>query len=886
MKKRTRNNRGWAMILLMLAIALQVQAQNLITLKLENKPLPAALKLIEREGGKNVIFSVTETEKHSVSADIRQKTQAEAIDMVLQGTPFIYKERTDYFAIQKKDTKAKAIEIRGMVMNEKNEPMPYCNVLLLASDSTFVNGCVTQADGSFLMMGEEGVSYKLRASFIGYATATQTIGSKNLIQLVPDNHLLEDVVVTGQKQQPTIIQQAGKLIFNIENSISAQGTNAFEILKYTPGVTVIDGSKTISINGQSNILVMLNGKQTYMQPSEVIDLLKSTPSSNIKSIEVMTNATAQYDAAGSGGILNIVMKRERGAGYNMALNTGVAYWLNFKQNTEFSFNYNHQKINLYGNYGHNFGYNNLFYGGERKQSGKLFEAHSEDTDKRNTIAASLGLDYECSPNHQIGIQASGNFLFGPGDIYTTNQVYDSYEKNHILYTLQSKSDYYHQSANRFHLNANYKYEIPEERLLTFDLDYSLFRGDSRINQPNIYYSPTNVIDSTMDYRNLGKRNIHLYAITTHYKQILGRGELSAGIKFSNVKSENSFRLLDTTAGKENIDINASNDFHYKESILSAYLMYDWNIADKWIFNIGGRMEYTHSNGHLYPLSGSYHTENQVSKDYVDFFPSASITYQINDNNTFSLSYGKRIDRPVYADLNPIDQPLDGLSSWKGNPFLEPQKTHRIGLQYQHKRTSIGISYSQTSDYFVSVTDTLGANKTVVMPLNLGTQKYYGMSLSQTLQPSSAMSIHFSGRVYYLDNQLAFNKTRLYHRNRWAYGLMMQTSFPLFLGIHSEILGIYSSKRLGGATDVLGANYQVNIGFQKKFLNDRAIVKLSMSDIFWTSNWDNVNKFDGFESINYGYGETRLVRLNFTFKFGSNKKNYSKESKIESEINRL
>ena len=173
--KRRRNNRGWAIIIWMLAIALQTQAQNLISLKLENKPLPAALKLIEREGGKNIIFSVTETEKHSVSADIRQKTQAEAINMVLQGTPFIYKERADYFAIQKKDTKAKAIEIRGMVMNEKNEPMPYCNVLLLTSDSTFVNGCVTEEDGSFLMMGEEGVPYSLKASYIGYVTTTQTL---------------------------------------------------------------------------------------------------------------------------------------------------------------------------------------------------------------------------------------------------------------------------------------------------------------------------------------------------------------------------------------------------------------------------------------------------------------------------------------------------------------------------------------------------------------------------------------------------------------------------------------------------------------------------------------------------------------------------------------
>ena len=157
--KEKRNHRGWVIFISLLLLVLPTQAQKLINLELKNKPLPTALKLIEREGGKNVIFSVTETEKHSVSANIQQKTQAEAIGLILQGTPFIYKERTDYFAIQKKDTRAKAIEIRGMVMNEKNEPMPYCNVLLLSSDSTFVNGCVTKGDGSFLMTGEEGIPY-------------------------------------------------------------------------------------------------------------------------------------------------------------------------------------------------------------------------------------------------------------------------------------------------------------------------------------------------------------------------------------------------------------------------------------------------------------------------------------------------------------------------------------------------------------------------------------------------------------------------------------------------------------------------------------------------------------------------------------------------------
>ena len=245
--KKTRNNRGWSIIILMLTVALQVQAQNLINLKLENKPLPAALKLIEREGGKNVIFSVTETEKHSVSADIRQKTQAEAIDMVLQGTPFIYKERADYFAILKKDTKAKAIEIRGMVMNEKNEPMPYCNVLLLTSDSTFVNGCVTKEDGSFLMMGKEGTPYSLKASYIGYVTTIQALEARNLIQLLPDSHTLEEVTITAER--PLIEPSANGLKANVIGTSLAKMGTASEMLSHLPFVTGNDGNYTVLGHG-------------------------------------------------------------------------------------------------------------------------------------------------------------------------------------------------------------------------------------------------------------------------------------------------------------------------------------------------------------------------------------------------------------------------------------------------------------------------------------------------------------------------------------------------------------------------------------------------------------------------------------------------------------
>lgn len=158
--------------------------------------------------------------------------------------------------------------------------------------------------------------------------------------------------------------------------------------------------------------------------------------------------------------------------------------------------------------------------------------------------------------------------------------------------------------------------------------------------------------------------------------------------------------------------------------------------------------------------------------------------------------------------------------------------------------------------------------------------------NNALSLSYGKRIDRPGRIYHLDNKMAFDADRFYHRAHWAYGFSLQTSFPLFWDILSEILGVYTSKRQGGATDVIRSNGLVNVGVQKKFLNGNILVELSMSDVFWASNWDGVNRFDSFEAVGYGYGETRLVRLNFTFKFGSSRKNYSKASNIESEINRF
>lgn len=867
--------------------------------------LVEALKKLETHYGQTLVFTYEDVSTFQVRMTAWKPTIEQTLDSLLADLSLTYIRKRNHIVIRKKQhkldiqslgvssIKKKAEGITGQIINKQQQAIEAAFVCLVDSaKSQPVSQAITDAEGRFSFPRSHG-NLCLSVTCLGYKPYLSSVFNAEeehelpVIVLEEESQVLEKVVVIGEKIQPVLEQKPGKLVFNVENSINAQGSNAFDVLKQLPGISIQEESKTISLNGRSSILILLNGKPTYMPQAEIVDLLKSTSSANIKQIEVMSNASAQYDAAGSGGILNIVLKKRKDAGFQMMLNVGAAYWFNPKQNLETAFNYSTGKWNIYGNYSHNFGHSNLYYGNERKQSGKLFDSQSTDTDKRNAVAATLGADYQLAEHHTVGIQGTGNFVFGPGSIYTHTDVYDDYERSHLLYSLASESQYEHQKAARYNFNFNYTYELPDERTFTFDADYGWFDGNSRIYQPNTYYSPAGELDSVGNYRSLGGRDIRLYALSTHYKETAGPGEILGGIKFSNVSSRNTYQYFQVLPQADVLDTDISNDFSYLESILAAYLLYDFHLGEKWNANVGLRAEYTHSDAHLMPVTGSKNEESHVRRDYVDLFPSAGITFRPDDKQSWSLSYGRRIDRPVYSDLNPIEQALDGLSTWKGNPFLKPQKTSRISLQYQYDQTSVEVSYSHTTDYQVQVTDTLGPDKIVMEPRNLGKQSYWGISVSQALRLLPGWNLTLSGNAYYLDNQMAFDVQRHYQRKRWAGNFSLQTSFPLCWGIRSEVLGVYLTKRLGGSTEVMNPTGFVDIGFQKKFCQGKAAVKLSLSDVFWSNHWgDGINYFGGFESINYGYGESRMFRLNFTYTFGGSEKRKEKHLNIDSELNRF
>lgn len=776
-------------------------------------------------------------------------------------------------------------QVKGSVTDSIGNPLDAAVVVLMDADNgNIVHQGITSANGSYNL--DAAGNLQVYVSSLGYRQHASTpfiVKSDTLlppIKLYSENFLLEEVVVIGEKQSPSVKIEKGKMIFTPKNSSIIAGSTALEVLKKTPGVFV-DGENNISIGGKNSVLVVLNGKQTYMQKNELITLLKATPSSSVSSIEVMHNPSAQYDAEGSGGIININMDRKKFEGFFFSLNNGVSYWKNLRENTELSFNYTKNKFSLSGNYNHAFGYYNMDYGMHRIQEGKDYYSPTQDTDKRKTISGNLNLEYTLNDKHLIGARIDANTLFGPGQTNTVTEIRDADTKE-LEQTLYASNDYYTQKGNRYGGNLYYLATPKEGVSYTLDLNYAWFDGGSGNRQPNKYVSPNGTVLQDNLYKSVNSRDINIYAVSYDQKHPLWKGELKSGLKFSSVNADNEYQFYDVDNGQETIDKSQSNDFRYKEQILAGYILYSHSLGDKISMEAGLRGEYTFSDGMLHTINGDGDENNK--RNYFNIFPTFNLNYQINDSHALTLSYASRIDRPAYQDLNPFEYLLDELSYWKGNPFLMPQKTHKVALTYSYNRTAVTASYSYMKDYKAQITDTLSINKVIMTPRNIGKQQRASVTLYQGINIARWWEMNLNLIGYYIKNDIAFDQYRKFNLDGFAGIFSIQNTVRLPWQIQMELNGSYITKRLGASNEYIDPSGYVDIGFSKSFANKRWTVNLAMSDIFWTSRWDNYSSFSGFQLWNWGKSESRQIKLNITYRFGHEKN--SKHSSNFDELNRL
>lgn len=776
-------------------------------------------------------------------------------------------------------------QLAGTVTDSIGKPIDAAVVVLMnAQDGNVIQQGITSLDGKYRMSAKGRV--QIYVSCMGYKQHISrefTIETDTIIppiKLQSENFVLDDIVIVGEKQSPSVKIEKGKMIFTPKNSSVVAGSTALEVLKKTPGVFV-DGENNISIGGKNSVLVILNGKQTYMQKDELVTLLKATPSSSVSSVEVMHNPSAQYDAEGSGGIININMNRKKSEGFFFSLNNGVSYWENLRENTELSFSYTKNRFSLSGNYNHAFGYYNMDYGMHRIQEGKDYYSPTQDTDKRKTISGNLNMEYALNDRHLIGARLDANTLFGPGKTNTVTEIRDAntMELEQILY---ASNDYYTQKGNRYGGNLYYMATPKEGVSYNLDFNYAWFDGGSGNWQPNKYVSPDGSVLQDNLYKSVNSRDINIYAVSYDQKHPLWNGELKSGLKFSSVNADNGYQFYNVDNGQETIDKSQSNDFRYKEQILAGYILYSHSLGDKISMEAGLRGEYTFSDGLLHTIDGNGDENNQ--SNYFNLFPTFNLNYQINDSHALTLSYASRIDRPAYQDLNPFEYLLDELSCWKGNPFLTPQKNHKVALTYSHSRTAISASYSYMKDYKAQITDTLSVSKVIMTPRNIGKQQRASLTLYQGINIARWWEMNLNLIGYYVKNDIAFDQYRKFNLDGFAGIFSIQNTVRLPWQVQMELNGSYITKHLGASNEHIKPSGYVDIGFSKSFANKKWTVNLAMSDIFWTNRWDNDSSFNGFQLWNWGKSESRQLRFNVTYRFGK-EKNSHHNSNFD-EINRL
>jgi outer membrane receptor protein involved in Fe transport len=759
---------------------------------------------------------------------------------------------------------SQTVSLRAQITGDNKKPVIHATAVLLKSDQQ-IAATVADSNGLVKLSAAKG-EYILKLSYTGLQTFTKTISlftdmDLGSISLLPDSTKLADVTV--QSKQNIIEVEANTIVYNVSKTIDAAGQTALETLKKVPGVFV-DNNSVITLNGRSGVMVMLDGKQTYLSGRELIDLLQAMPSSSIRSIEIMNSPSAKYDAAGTAGIINIKTQKLQLKGLNGTATAGVLYGIKPKTNLDLSFNYRKNKANWFFLYNHFIGHYVYDYGSERIQTTRTYNSITDDTDKRNRINGRMGMDYTLNAKHTFGFMVSANFIPGGGitDTRTVISLPNSEVTDRIL---NAVNDYYMQNTQRYNANVNYKYEDKRGNLFNIDADYGYFNKQNGNLQSNIYTNVQQQVLSSTLYRTLNNIDIHLKALKADHTTNVLKGKLESGFKFAEVTADNEGKFYHIKNSADSFDVRRSNRFRFAESITSAYLNYKAN-AGKWSYQFGVRMEHTNADGSLFFTHQGKDSVQRNPRNYTNFFPSFSVSVKPSANHNFSLAYARRIDRPAYPDLNPFVYLLDELSFWQGNPFLQPQLSHRINLQYVYKSaTIIGLNFGFADNYSARITDTIDINKIVFIPCNLGKQKSISLTVTQNVPVQKWWDLTLNATLSRIHNNIAFDAYRNFELKQNAARINVINRLRLGNNYSAEVTGTFNSRRLGGSNEINYATSTVDIALQKSWSSNKYVLRVVLSDIYQGSRLTSIQRMNGFYLRNFSYYETRMLRVNFTYK---------------------
>lgn len=770
-------------------------------------------------------------------------------------------------------------KITGRILDEHKKGVDAAVVLLVSlPDSVVAGTAITDSLGLFSFPLQKG-SFSIHVRMLGYKEITKNVviehvGKISDIALEPTNVNLKEVIVKGRKSKPVISSFKGETHINVTNTYLENLGNALEVLKHSPSV-LVNNKGEVSLATIGGTSVYVNGKRILLQGEELTAYLRSLSASKILKIETSFNPNASFDTDGAGGIINIILNSNEKAGTFLTTSHGVSYWNSVKQNSDIAFSYNTNKWQLGVNYNHSIGHYAMNYGYDKIQNGDKSVSETRDKDKRNTYSA--GIDFSWKPNNKnnLFVNSNVNVLAGPGKTSTTTFIYKGL--NTLDGILKAQNDYKEQQTIRYNHSVNYRFQPSKNNQLSASLDWTHLKSKATCEQPNSYFSANNSFIRSDVFHSYPNKDIDVYAILADYKCVFNEhNELISGIKASLVQGDNTFLF------KKNdlMDAHRSNIFNYNEQNFECFTQFThaWKNVE---LSVGLRVEYMHTHNKL----TTYLNKNveEHGRNGWNIFPNISMSYNLNDKGKVAIIYSRRQDKPRYEDLNPFDYLLDELSYWKGNPFLTPQISNKIGLNYMWKNLSINVYYNQLDDYFTSFTDAFEDNKTIMTTKNIGTQKQLGIDFVFSKRLTPWWDFSSNAGLYHFVNKLRDEQGVKTYKQPY-YLLSANNSFLLPLGVNLDVSGRYYSKRQGGSYEICKPSGSFDVGINKSWNAGRMKLSLLITDVLHTERWDTYGTKGTLNLMAWGDGESRKVILQFNYNFGKQK--WHKDEQNIDELNRL
>jgi iron complex outermembrane recepter protein len=672
---------------------------------------------------------------------------------------------------------------------------------------------------------------------------------------------LTDVIVKTKK--PFIEQQIDKTVINVQADMSAVGSSAFEMLQKAPGIS-ITSEDVINMSGKAGVNVMIDGRPTQMGSKELAAFLRSMPASSIDKIELITNPSAKFDAQGNAGIINIRLKKNKIKGTNGNVSLGYTQQQHYRSNGSFSINRRTGKINAFANVSvdnnlqHTTGFinRNVTVGAAVKN----FNNNTVDIDRNVSTNIRTGVDFYLNKKSTFGFLFNTN---GNRNPFNTPGVTNIGSNGFIDSSLVTSNDNLYKNR-RYNGNVNYKYEDTIGNELNIDADYTSFKNTNFTNLGTSYLdkfsSKYNFTANDLDVAT----TINIYAAKIDYAKQLKKqqAKIETGVKLSSVTTTNNL-LATTLVGTGMLaDTGRSNMFTYKENVYAAYANFSKRIK-KFEYQVGLRMENSVVNGSSVDLRNA--TIKNPDTSYVNLFPSAYVSYKINEKNMFAVSYSKRINRPDYQAMNPFETIYDIYTSEKGNPFLKPQFTNNFELKYTYRYAlNIAIGYNHTTDYSQTITAQIG-EKTTAAQDNIGSLDNAYLNISAPMPITKWWEGYVNVTGFYNNYKGELPSGNLDEKT-FGLNYYIQQNFNLGKGWSTQVSSWFNAgtKQAIFKTAAFGS---VDFGVKKKIMKDKASIRLNVNDVFNTQRYMQTVNFGNMDFTYLRKWESRGVRLQFVWSFG-------------------